>query len=152
MRMFGFILLIGAAQIMASSDQIPMVQNLVAEATHAEDNGMVYLLYVSRSACPYCKKLEQNVLFPMRASKSYEDLVDLREISFEGGSVVDFDNKTHPSIDIIRRFDVVGTPTLLFLDSSGAEISERLVGYHSEDFYWYYFEQSIEKALEVINP
>ena len=135
----------------APADQIPMVQNLVTETRQAEDSGMVYLLYVSRPACPYCRQLEQNVLFPMRVSKSYMNSVDLREISFEGGNVIDFDNQSHPSIDIITRFNVIGTPTLLFLDSSGAEITERIVGYDSEDFYWYYLEQSIENAYEAIN-
>jgi hypothetical protein len=41
---------------------------------------------------------------------------------------------------------VVGTPTLLFLDSGGEELTQRLVGYHSEDFYWYYFDEAIENA------
>jgi thioredoxin-related protein len=135
----------------APADQIPMVQNLVTETRRAEDNGMVYLLYVSRPACPYCRQLEQNVLIPMRVSKSYVNSVDLREMSFEGEDVVDFDNQSHPSIDIITRFNVIGTPTLLFLDSTGAEVTERIVGYDSEDFYWYYLEQSIENTLEAIN-
>jgi hypothetical protein len=47
---------------------------------------------------------------------------------------------------------VVGTPTLLFLDNKGEELTSRLVGYHSEDFYWYYFDEAIEIARnELLN-
>jgi thioredoxin-related protein len=133
------------------AEEIPMAKNLPGEASAAEDKGMVYLLYVSRSECPYCKRLEKNVLSPMRVSNAYVNTVDLRELSYEGIEVVDFDHETRPSIDIVRKFGVIGTPTLLFLNGSGTEIAERIIGYHSEDFYWYYFEQAIETALQTMN-
>jgi len=137
---------------LVAADKIPMARDLALEARGAEGSGKVYLLYVSRPQCPYCKRLEKNVLSPMRVSKAYVDSVDLYELSYEGAEIVDFDQETRSSIEIVRQFGIIGTPTLLFLDGSGTEIAERIVGYHSEDFYWYYFEQSIETALLAINP
>lgn len=145
-------LLLVCSALFVSADRIPLAINLALEAEDAETNKMVYLLYVTRPACPYCKKLEKNVLYPMRVRETYADTVYLREISFEGGEIIDFDQQVRSSIDIVKRFGVIGTPTLLFLDASGAEITERIVGYHSEDFYWYYFEQSIKAALKSFNP
>jgi len=151
MRFIVAFLLVCSASFV-SADRIPLAINLALEAEDAETHNMVYLLYVTRPACPYCKKLENNVLYPMRVSGTYADSVYLREISFEGGKIIDFDQQVRSSIDIVRRFGVTGSPTLLFLDATGAEVTKRIVGYYSEDFYWYYFEQSIKAALKSINP
>ena len=126
---------------------IQEVKNLASESQQAIAQDKVYLLYISRLACPYCARLEKNVLHPMLNSEDYDVQVELRELSWEGGQVIGFDGKAHQSLEIINRYAVVGTPTLLFLDSSGEELTQRLIGYHSEDFYWHYFDEAIEKAM-----
>ena len=126
---------------------IQEVKNLAIESQQAIAQDKVYLLYISRLACPYCARLEKNVLHPMLNSEDYDVQVELRELSWEGGQVIGFDGKAHQSLEIINRYAVVGTPTLLFLDSSGEELTQRLIGYHSEDFYWHYFDEAIEKAM-----
>jgi hypothetical protein len=40
------------------------------------------------------------------------------------------------------------TPTLLFLDADGNEISERLVGIWSEDFYGGFIDNRIDQARQ----
>lgn len=125
---------------------IQEVQNLASESQQAIARDKVYLLYISRLACPYCARLEKNVLYPLLNNKDYDGQVELRELSWEGGQVIGFDGKAYRSIEIINRYAVVGTPTLLFLDSRGEELTQRLVGYHSEDFYWYYLDEAIENA------
>jgi len=125
---------------------IQEVVNLASESQQAISQDKVYLLYISRLACPYCARLEKSVLLPMLNNGDYDGQVELREISWEGGQVTGFDGRAHRSIEIINDYDVVGTPTLLFLDNNGEELTSRLVGYHSEDFYWYYFDEAIESA------
>jgi len=41
---------------------------------------------------------------------------------------------------------VMVTPTILFLGSSGEELSERLVGYQSQEFYWRYLVKGIAQS------
>jgi thioredoxin-related protein len=132
------------------AEPIQAAADLAGESQRAVNQNRVYLLYVSRLDCPYCARLEKNVLFPMLRNDEYVELVDLREISYEGGEVVDFDGQTRASVDIIRRYGIIGTPTLLFLDEDGAELADRIVGYHSEDFYWFYFDKAIEEARRVL--
>lgn len=125
---------------------IQEVVNLASESQQAISQDKVYLLYISRLACPYCARLEKNVLHPMLNNEDYNGQVELRELSWEGGQVIGFDGKARGSLEIINRYAVFGTPTLLFLDSNGEELTSRIVGYHSEDFYWYYFDEAIENA------
>ena len=129
---------------------IQEVKNLASESQQAVAQNKVYLLYISRLACPYCARLEKNVLHPMLNNEEYDAQVELRELSWEGGQVIGFDGQPHPSLEIINRYAVVGTPTLLFLDSTGEELTQRLIGYHSEDFYWYYFDEAIEIATNKL--
>lgn len=126
-----------------SAKPISAAQNLAAESEQADSAGRVYLLYVSRLACPYCALLEKNVLLPMLRNDDYLAQVDLYELSWEGGAVVDFNQRSRKAIEIIRQYGIIGTPTLLLLDRSGNELAERIVGYHSEDFYWHYLDQAI---------
>ena len=129
-----------------TAEPISAANNLAAESGLAASQDRVYLLYISRLNCPYCALLKKNVLSPMLNNDSYLAQVELRELSWEGGRVVDFDQQVRMSIKIIRRYLVAGTPTLLFLDESGHELSERMTGYHSEDFYWHYFDKAIKTA------
>lgn len=147
MKVRRLILMLGALYLPCLwASLIAQVQNLASESRQAMAEDKVYLLYVSRLRCPYCAKLEKNVLLPMLNNKQYGKLVELRELSFEGGEVVDFNNQSHLSIEIINQFAIPGTPTLLFLDNNGEELASRIVGYNSEDFYWYYFDKAIEAA------
>lgn len=147
------ILIFGAFYFSVSwASPIQEAQNLALESQQAMIEDKVYLLYISRLECPYCARLKKNVLHPMLKNKDYEELLELRELSFEGGQVVDFDGKSYLSIEIINRYAVIGTPTLLFLGDKGEELTSRIIGYHSEDFYWFYFDKAIKKAkAELVN-
>jgi len=125
---------------------IEAVSNLAAESMRAVSEGRVYLLYVSRMACPYCTQLEQGVLSPMLKNDGYLPLVDLRELAWEAEKVVDFDQQVRGAAEIITRYKVMGTPTLLFLGVQGNELVSRITGYQSEDFYWYYFDEAFENV------
>ena len=46
-----------------------------------------------------------------------------------------------------KNFDIVGTPTVLFLDRKGNEIAKRQVGYSSSDYGTYLLERSIKAAI-----
>ena len=133
-----------------AAEPIAAAHNLPAEAKRAVSADRIYLLYVSRLACPYCALLEKNVLFPMLRNDDYLAWVDLHELSWEGGKVVDFDRHSRTAIEIISRYGVIGTPTLLFLDVAGNELTDRIIGYHSEDFYWHYFDKAIRKARKKL--
>ncbi len=130
----------------SASPRILQAADLGRESRAAIAEGRVYLLYVSRPECPYCARLEEQVLLPMLKSGSYEGWLVLRELSWEGSTVIDFSGKKRVPEDLIREYGVTGTPTLLFLDAKGRELTGRLVGYYSEDFYWHYFEKAAESA------
>ncbi len=82
----------------------------------------------------------------MLRNDDYRPLVDLHELAWESNDVIDFDRQARSAAEIIARYKIMGTPTLLFLDGQGNELTDRISGYHSEDFYWYYFDKAIGVA------
>ena len=50
--------------------------------------------------------------------------------------------------EFASRYGVSLTPTLLFLNAQGVEMSERLVGIWSEDFYGGFIDNRIDEARE----
>ncbi len=58
----------------------------------------------------------------MLKNDGYLPLVDLRELAWEAEKVVDFDQQVRGAAEIITRYKVMGTPTLLFLGVQGNEL------------------------------
>ena len=52
--------------------------------------------------------------------------------------------------EFAERYDVSLTPTLLFLNADGIEMSEKLVGIWSEDFYGGFIDNRIDEAREKL--
>lgn len=135
----------------AGAQSIDAALDLKRQGELAKQQHQIFLLYVSRPDCPYCAELEQAVLLPMLKDPVLMEKIYLAELSWTAAIVTDFNGQRLSADEIVRRFDVIGTPTLLFLDSNGQEIAERLVGYPSADFYWFYFERTIETAWSVLS-
>jgi len=133
--------------------EIVYVSNLAKESAAAVDAGKIFLLYVSRPDCPHCELLKRDVLHPLlKGNRFGEDLI-LRELSLADRAIVGFDNKMQTANKLLVKYEIVGTPTLLFLDQNGGQLTDKLSGYFSKDFYWSYFESGIKKAVfELRNP
>ena len=133
----------------ASGDSVTMVQvaDLREEARIAREGNLVLVLEFSDDYCSYCRLLEEKFLLPMQRNSDYDAKVLIRSLALnEYATVTDFDGRTVPAAEFARRYDVGLTPTLLFLNSEGVEMSERLVGIWSEDYFGGYIDERIDAA------
>jgi len=127
------------------------VTDLRQEAAIARAHRLVMVLEFSSEDCTYCRKLEALFLLPMQRNADYDDKILLRSISLdEGNSVIDFDGRSIITGEFATRYGVSLTPTLLFLDADGNELSERLVGIWSEDFYGGFIDNRIDEARQKL--
>jgi hypothetical protein len=55
-----------------------------------------------------------------------------------------------PTAEFAARYGVSLTPTLLFLNADGIELSERLIGIWSEDFYGGFIDSRIDTARDSL--
>jgi thioredoxin-related protein len=129
-----------AVEMIAASD-------LREEARIAREGDLVLVLEFSSEFCGYCRKLEAMFLLPMQRNSDYDDKVLIRSVSLDSyETVTDFEGNFMTTREFAARYRVSVTPTLLFLNSDGDEISEKLVGIWSEDFFGVFIDNRIEEA------
>ena len=123
----------------------PKTTDLQRSAMEAENGSKVLVVYVTMEGCPYCAKLEAELL-----TAAYDrgdlNIAHFVELEWADQQIADFDGSKVSAASFMEQYGVVVTPTVLFLGSSGEELSERLVGYQSRDFYWQYLLEGIEQA------
>jgi thioredoxin-related protein len=138
----------------AAGNEVAAMQQVTdfrQEAEISRAHGLVMVLEFSSEDCTYCHKLEALFLLPMQRNSDYDDKILLRSLSLdEGNSVIDFDGRSITTGEFAARYGVSLTPTLLFLDAYGNELSERLVGIWSEDFYGGFIDNRIDQARQKL--
>ena len=146
---FGLLLvaLLSALSASGGSAEMRSVTDLREEAAIARDRNLVLMLEFAADDCPYCRKLEALFLLPMQRNASYDSKVMIRMISLSDyETVIDFDGNSLTTNEFASRYSVDFTPTLLFLNADGVEMSERLVGIWSEDYYGWFIDSRIDEA------
>ncbi len=139
--------LVFAGPVVGDSPAMIQATDLRQEAQIAKDKDLVLLLEFSSEYCGFCRKLEDLFLMPMQRNTAYDDKILVRSIFLDAyETVVDFEGRTVSTRDFASRYGVSLTPTLLFLNAEGVEMSEKLVGIWSEDFYGGYIDNRIDEA------
>jgi thioredoxin-related protein len=134
-----------------SGDVVNMqgIADMRSEAQLLRSDNLILVLEFSSEYCGYCRKLENLFLLPMQRNAVYDDKILVRSISLDAfETVVDFEGRTVSTSDFASRYGVSLTPTMLFLNADGVEMSERLVGIWSEDFYGGFIDNRIEEARD----
>lgn len=137
-------------------DELPYVE--IAEvadfarlAQEAQRNEKVIMLEMSASYCGYCRTLEEEIIKPMLRSGDYTDNVLIRKLeidrrfpmnNIDGG-------KTSPA-EIAAKYDIFVTPTLIFIDGEGKEVSERILGVNTLEYYGVYVDEALKIGLQKI--
>jgi len=153
LRFFALILaalVIAGPAIGDSAVMIP-ITDLRQEARLAKVRNLLLVIEFSSEYCGYCRKLEELFLVPMQRNAGYRDKVLIRYVSLDMyETLVDFDGRSMSTSEFAARYDISLTPTLLFLNGDGIEMSEKLVGIWSEDFYGGFIDSRIDEAREKL--
>ncbi|GMR01320.1 MAG: hypothetical protein BMS9Abin19_0691 [Gammaproteobacteria bacterium] len=116
----------------------------------ARTEGKIILLEVSASDCDYCDLLEEEFIKPMLRSGDYTDVL-IRKIDMDSFHMIrDFSSETTSPDEFTRGLKIKLTPTLLFFDGHGNEISQRIVGINSLDLYGGYIDDALKTGLKKI--
>jgi thioredoxin-related protein len=141
--------MLASAVYAAREEAVEMItaSDLRDEARIAREGDLVLVLEFSSEYCGYCRKLEAMFLLPMQRNADYDDKVLIRSVSLDSyETLTDFEGNFISTREFAARYQVSVTPTLVFLNSDGLEISDKLVGIWSEDFFGAYIDNRIEEA------
>lgn len=141
--------------VMAEEDPPPApieeAADLAALGQRAAANGMVIMLLVSQDHCPYCVLIKEEIVRPMIRGGDFPGQLLIRELFIDlDRRVIGFDGEDWDAGTLAAHYEATLTPTLLFLGPRGEELSDRLVGINTPEMYFYYVDEAIRKALQVI--
>ena len=124
--------------------EIKLASDLQALGRQALAERKVIFLELSASYCGYCKTLEEHIIKPMIRSGDYSDYVLIRKMDIDSHfSIKDFDgSKTSPA-QYAYKLNAQLTPTLLFIDGRGKEVSERILGVNTLELYGGYVDAAL---------
>ena len=128
-------------------DEVPLVDDLSALGRNARRRRLPIVLLVSRSDCPYCALLKDEVLNPMVKSREYDDRAVLGELMLDSEEPLrGFQGEYELRDDVASRLDAALTPTLLFLAPDGSELAPRILGVNTLELFGFYVDRAIESA------
>lgn len=137
--------------MLAAESEISPADDLAKTAQLSLQQGIPTVVFVSRDACPYCRTLREAVLEPMVAADKFEQRATLVEVNLDRVDLLTgFDGGQITGKAFGEMYQAGITPTLMFLDSEGREISKRRVGISNLEFYGFYLERAIDEARVTI--
>jgi thioredoxin-related protein len=140
----------------ANQEDLPPVEivnshNLQADGQLSEQQHKPLLIFFSMDGCTYCQFVEEEHLKPMLRNKQYRSEVIIRRVktdSFE--ELTDFDGTKISSLDFSARYGAYVTPTIVFVDHTGKELSKRILGVQNTEFYGGELDQGLAISLRKI--
>ena len=149
-------MLLGLAMAIAPSallaSDLVAANDLKADAIEASGKGLPILLLYTASYCHYCASVKAEVYYPMNADPAYQTRVLLREVEIDSaGSIRGFDGESFSHHEFAKARGITIVPTLEIVDERGAALVAPLIGSGVPDFYGFYVDQGIDKALLKIN-
>lgn len=134
-----------------SAVEITTVKDFVQLAEQAKQHKKVIMLEVAAAYCSFCQKLEEEIIKPMLRSGDYDADVLIRKIDIEGfSSIINFDGNAVTAAQLAKNWGVEVTPTLIFLNGQNQEVSERIVGVNSLNYFGGLVDNAIEHGLATI--
>lgn len=112
---------------------------------------MPVIVMVDQSDCPYCRRVESEFFAALLSGRIYEDKALFGKISIDGGEVIrDANGELIGTRDFLSGLKSSLTPTVLFLDADRNELVDSMVGLSTPDFYGFYLEKAIQRAIDIL--
>lgn len=135
----------------AATLHVPQSNDLADIAQVAKAKKLPVLLVFSAQHCAYCELLEAEILKPMLISGDYNDKVLINKVMLDGvDDIRDFNGEWVNASILAQRYNVYVTPTMLFLDSNGRELEERLLGINTIEMFGGLVDNAIDISLDKL--
>lgn len=131
---------------------LPVAQDLQALGRTSHKASVPILLMYASESCDYCKRLERNVLEPLRKSGIDPGKVIVRKVMLESAETIrDFDGKKRGAESFGREKGVDVVPTVALVDDKGVDLVPKLVGYQDSGFYEAYLDEAIKVSRKLMH-
>lgn len=131
--------------------EVIAVTDLQQLGQEALERNIPIVMMLSAEFCSWCLKLEEEHFKPMLRSGDYEDRALIRQFKIDDMvDVRDFDGKMVSPDEINSRYGAFVTPTVIYLDGHGSELTKKMVGLSTGHYYGSYVDMSIDESLDML--
>ncbi len=131
--------------------EVKQTTDLAKLGAIASEKNVPILLVFSAEHCTYCELLEDEILKPMLLSGEYRQRALIYKVMVDDSTELrDFNGNFISADTLMHRYNVFVTPTTLFLDNNGKELSERLLGINTVEMFGGLVDQAIDTSLEQL--
>ena len=133
----------------SSNSTVAEITDFKAFSRNTQKNDKVLILMLHSENCPYCYKLEKEVLEPIQkqvyfSHNKFNDKLLVGKIQIDGNWKI----KNYLGVESLpssfaERYDSDLTPTLLFLDNTGKQLALPIIGLSLME----YFEEQVTEAI-----
>ncbi len=131
-------------------ETVKLTTDLQADAKLAQQKAIPILLLFTQQSCGFCELVRSDFLRPMLLNRDYDSKVLIRQIEFDGDDVVGFDGKKITMDNFTNHYNVGFTPTVIFLDSNGKELTEQIIGITTVHYYGGFIDDNIDLSLQKL--
>ncbi len=134
---------------------LPLAVDMQKTAHIAAQKKVPIVLFMTASWCHFCHRLKENIIDPLLIHTNLADYAEFREVvqDKDGWHMKDFQGHLVDMPVFAKKLKATLTPTTLFFDPQGHEISERIIGLTLEEHYPFYLQQGINEGLKKLgNP
>lgn len=133
----------------AAGDVLPLAVDLQKAGEIAAKKNVPVVIFATATWCNYCKKLEQNILYPLLQTTDLESYGHFSQLVLDKSHwmMKDFDGNEIEMKTLGPKMGVIVAPTTLIFDSKGNQIADPIIGLTLEEFYPGNLERAINQAL-----
>ncbi|NOY66619.1 MAG: thioredoxin fold domain-containing protein [Gammaproteobacteria bacterium] len=149
---FSFNAVTAATPNHSSSARVPVVSDMAKIGQIARNKNIPIILVFTAEDCPYCVLLEKEILKPMIFSGDYTKLTLIYKINIDDEQdILDFNGEEISTSDFAYKYNAQLTPTMLFLDSKGNELHQRILGINTVELFGGRVDDAIDISLAKLN-
>lgn len=135
-----------------SKHSLPIIRDLAALGEESRRAGVPILLMFSSESCGYCKRLEEEVLRPLRLSGIDPQQVLVRKVMLDEYETLRLFSGKSQEADRYASSEhgVSVVPTVALLDSNGKQLVPKIVGYNTPGLYEGYLDEAIKVSNQLL--
>ena len=133
------------------SGEIVELKNFKYELAQSKKFNRPIMLEFSTVGCPFCDALEEEVLKPVIKNNIYENKVIIRKLEVNNFDIINAAGQQQSRAEFAVNHNIDFYPTVMFFNSEGKEISNRIVGLPILDYVGAQLDNAVALAIMKIN-
>jgi len=127
------------------------IKNWQELAEQSKRDRMPIIVMIDQEDCPFCRRGEGEFFAAIFAGGEFDNRALFGKMSINAGdSIINLEGRSESVESFLADLNTHFTPTILFLDANKTELTKKMVGLSTPDFYGFYLERGIKQSIAAL--